>query len=107
MLVEAFALAELGDAKRGHVRGKRVANPEPFGDARRDRDRPVDARRDDAVDPFGLGERRDRRLVLGRDDGAPVCVLEAERLRVAVAGDDEDVALTRGAEQTELSRARA
>jgi hypothetical protein len=83
-----------------------MAKADPLRDARGDGDRPVDSRRDDAVDPFGLGERRDGRLVFGRDDGAPVRVLEAERLRVAVTGDDEDVALARGEEQTELSRAR-
>ena len=51
---------------------ERVRQAEPLGDPRRDPDRPVDPRRDDPVDALGFGQPVDPRLVLGRDDRAPV-----------------------------------
>ena len=63
--------------------------------ARGDGDGPVDSRRYDAVNAFRLGELPDRGLVLGGHDRALVRVLEAGRLRVAVAGHDEEPALAR------------
>ena len=55
--------------------------------------------------PFRLGELPDRGLVLGGHDRALVRVLEAGRLRVAVAGHDEEPALARCAQEPELCRA--
>ena len=81
--------------------GEREAGRDPGGN----RDRPVDPGRDNAFDSLGLGELADRGLVLGRDDRAPVCVFEAGRLRIAIAGDDEQAAVARGAQKPELSRA--
>ena len=54
-------------------------------------DRPVDPRRDHAVDALGLGEPLDPRLVLGRDDRAAVREREAGRAGIAVDRDHEQV----------------
>jgi hypothetical protein len=77
---------------------------EPLGDARGNGDGPVDPWRDDAVDAFCVGQPLEGRLVLGRDERAPVGVPEAERRRIAVGGDDEGSAPARGFEQPELRR---
>jgi hypothetical protein len=74
------------------------------GDAGGDRDRPVDPRCDHAVDALRARELADGGLVLDRDDRAPVGVLEADRCRVAVAGDQEEPSLTRRAMEPELGR---
>jgi hypothetical protein len=79
---------------------------EPGRDARRDRDREVDARRDDAVDSLGAGEPVDGRLVLDGDDRAPVGEAEPGRERVAIDGDDVEAPLVRGLEQPELRGTR-
>jgi hypothetical protein len=100
---EAFALAELrGREHRG--RGvDRVRQHEPFRDPRRDRDRPVDSGRNEAVDPLGGGEPVELRLVLDRDDCAAVCAGEPGRRGIAVGGDHVEAARTCGLEQPELS----
>ena len=67
---------------------ERMRQAEPLGDPGRDRDRVVGAGRDHAVDLLGPREPLDRRLVLDRDDRAPVGVAKAGRGRVAVGGDD-------------------
>ena len=74
------------------------------GDARGDGHRPVDPGGDDPVDALGARELADRHLVLDRDDGTPVGVLESDGRRVAVAGDDEEPPLPRGAVEPELAR---
>jgi hypothetical protein len=83
-----------------------VRKLEPLGDARRDRDRPIDSRRDEAVDAFGVREPLDTDLVFCRDDRAPVGEAKARRPRVAVGGDDEMAAGAGGGEQTELGGTR-
>jgi hypothetical protein len=82
-----------------------MGQPEAGRNAGRDGDRPVDPRRDDAVNALRLRELSDRRLVLGRDDRAPVRVLEPGRLGIAITGDDEELAVTRRAQKPELCRA--
>jgi hypothetical protein len=77
------------------------------GDARGDGDGPVDAGRDDPVHFLRAGELADRRLVLHRDDRAPVGVLEADRGRIAVAGDDEEAPFPGGTMEPELRGPRA
>ena len=104
-LAQPLALALLGDCERRGLGRERVRKAEARRHARGDGDGPVDSRRDDAVDAFRLGELPDRRLVLGGDDRALVRVLEAGRLRVAVAGHDEEPALARRAKKPELCRA--
>ena len=88
------------------MRVDRVRQAHPRGDAGRDRDRPVDPRRDDAVHLLRLREPLDAELVLGRDDRPPVGEPEAGRRRVAVDRDDEQPALARRREQPELRRPR-
>ena len=80
---------------------------EPLGDARRDADRPVGARRDDPVDLARPREPLDPRLVLGRDERPVVGEREAGRRGVAVGGDDVEAARPRRLEQAELRRAGA
>ena len=82
-----------------------MRKPEAGRHARGDRDWPVDPRCDHPVDALGLGELSDQRLVLCRDDRAPVRVFEARRLGVAVAGHDEEPAVARSAQKPELCRA--
>ena len=76
-----------------------------LGDARGDTDRPVGARRDDPVDPERAHQPFDRRLVLGREDAAPVGKRESGRPRVAIGHRHPQTTRTRSLEQTELSRA--
>jgi hypothetical protein len=106
-LGETLALAELRGCQDGGGRADRVRDDLALGDPRCDRDRPVDARRDQAVDPLRRGEAVDLGLVLDRDDRAAVGEAEAGRGRVAVDGNDEQAAVTGGLEETELARARA
>jgi hypothetical protein len=84
-----------------------VRQREPPRDAGGDADRPVDPRRDHAVDALGLGELRDPGLVLGRDDRAPVREREPGRRRVAVDRDREQAEGASGLEQPQLRGARA
>ena len=49
----------------------------------------------------------ERRLVVGRDDGALVGVLEPDRLRVAIGGDHVEPAPVGRLEQPELRRTGA
>jgi len=72
-----------------------------------DRHRPVDPWRDQPVDPLRGGEAVDLRLVLDRDDRAAIGKPKAGCRGVAVDGDDEQAALARGFEETELPGARA
>jgi len=78
---------------------------EAVRDTGRDGDGPVDPGRDYTVHTLGLRELSDRRLVLGRDDRAPVGILEPGRLGIAVAGDHEEPALACRAQKPELCRA--
>ena len=71
-----------------------MREPLPLGNPRGDRHRPVDPRRDHAVDPLGLGEARDPRLVLRRDDRPTVRVAKSRRRRIAIECDHEQVALS-------------
>jgi hypothetical protein len=104
-LVEALALALLGNRQRGRLRRERMRKPETVRDTRRDGDGPIDPGRDDTVHTLGLRELSDRGLVLGRDDRASVGVLEPWRLGIAVAGDHEEPALACRAQKPELCRA--
>ena len=78
---EALALAELRGREHRGRRVDRVRQHEPFRDPRRDRDRPVDSGRNEAVDPLGGGEPVELRLVLDRDDCATVGAGEPGRRR--------------------------
>jgi hypothetical protein len=84
-----------------------VRQADPVGDARGDRDRPVDPGRDDPVDVLRRDQPVDLRLVLDRDDRPAVGEAKAACGRVAIDGDDEQVPLTGGLEQTELAGSRA
>ena len=77
-----------------------------LGDPCGDRDRPVDAGRDQPVDALRAGQTLDALLVLGRDDRPPVRVLEPGRGRVAIERDHEKTSLAGRREQAELSRSR-
>jgi hypothetical protein len=81
-----------------------MAKPEARSDARGDRDRPVDPGRDDAVHLLGGSEHPDGGLVLGGYDCAAIGEFKSDRGGVPVASDDEEVALVRGAKETELCR---
>lgn len=81
-----------------------MRQPLALGDARSDSDRPVDARRDDAVDALRLGQLGDTLLVLGGDDRPPIRVLKAGRTRVAIERDHEEPSLARRRQQPELRR---
>jgi hypothetical protein len=70
-----------------------------------DRHRPVDSRRDDAVDPLRARQLDERTLVLGGDDCPAVGELEAEGAWITVGRDDEEAAVASGAKEAELSRA--
>jgi hypothetical protein len=65
-----------------------MRQPEPSGDARRDGDRPVGARRDDAVHALLARELLDRGFILRRDGRAAVGEREA-RGSGALVGDDD------------------
>ncbi len=84
-----------------------MRQPEPGGDPGRDGDGVVAAGRDDPVDLLGAGEPLDRRLVLDRDDRAPVGVAKARRGGVAVGRDDGEPAPACGLEHSELRGAGA
>ena len=75
-----------------------------LGNAGRDPNRPVDARRDDPVHALGGGEPVDRLLVLGRDERPLVGEWKARRRRIAVGGDHVEAARAGGGEQPELRR---
>ena len=82
--------------------------PDALRDPCRDPDRPVRARRDDAVDVASAGEPLDALLVLGREHRPLVGEREADRLRVPVDRDHLHVAARpRGLEETELGGACA
>ena len=101
-LIEPLALLLLGDRERRRHGAERVRKAEASRHAGGDRHRPVDAGGDDPVHPFRLGELADRGLVLGGDDRATVGVLEPGRLRVTVAGHDEEAAAACRAQEPEL-----
>ena len=104
---EALALLDLRDRELRDLRRERVREREPLRDAGRDGDRPVDPGRDHAVDPLGLREPLDPRLVLGRDDRAAIREREAGRGGIAVDRDHEQVQRACGLEQPELRGAGA
>ncbi len=81
------------EVARTAVAGERgCAIPHPLRDPRRDRDGPVDARRDDPVHALRLREPLNPALVLGRDDRPPVGDGEPRRGGVPVERDDLEVA---------------
>ncbi len=106
-LGEALALTDLRGRQLRDLRRERMREREPLRDARGHRDGPVDPRRDHAVDPLGLGEPFDARLVLGRDDRPAVGERESRRGGIAVDRDHEEVERTGRLEQPELRRAGA
>ena len=106
VLRQALALAVLEDGERGRLGRDRMRQARVRGEPGGDGDRPVDARSDDPVHLLGARELADRRLVLDRDDRPAVGIREADRGRVAVAGDDEEASLPGGAVQAELRRPR-
>ncbi len=84
-----------------------MRQPRMLRDARCHADRPVGPGRDDAVDPQRAHEPLDRRLVLGREDAAPVGEREPGRTGIAIDHGDPQAARTRCLEQTELSGPRS
>ena len=80
---------------------------ESLGNTCGDRHRPVDPRRNQPLDPLGTGQPLDARLVLGREDRAPVGVAEPRRRRIAVDRDHMQVTRPRCGQEAELRRARA
>ena len=104
---EALALLQLRRGEDGGGAVDRMRQHLPLGDPRGDRDRPVDARRDDPVDALGGGEAVDLRLVLDRDDRAAVGEAETRSGGIAVERKDEEAAVAGGLEESELSGARA
>ena len=103
-LRETLALAQLRRGQRRRLRRDRVRQPQPFGDPCGDRDRPVDARRDQPVDALGACEPFDPGLVLRRDDRAAVGVAKARSGRIAVERDHMQLTRTRRGEQAQLGR---
>jgi hypothetical protein len=69
-----------------------MRDPDSLRDPCRDRDRPVDARRDDPVREIGLRKPLDPALVLGRDDRPPVGDGEPRRGGIPVERDYLQVA---------------
>jgi hypothetical protein len=104
---EALALALLRGREHGGGSVDRVRQSHPLGDPRRDPDRPVRSRRDDAVDVLRTREPVDVLLVLGRDERALVGPAEPGRAGVAIDGDHVEVTLARRAEEPDLRRACA
>ena len=90
----------------GYVTGPNDRLGAGLGDGGEDRhaDGPVRAGRDDPVDLERAREAVDRRLVLGREDAAPVGEVEAGRRGVAVDRGDPEPARPRCLEQPELCR---
>jgi hypothetical protein len=78
----------------------------PRGDAGGDRNREVDPRSDDPIDPLRRSQPVDRRLVLDRHDRPPVRIAEPGRCRIAVDSDDVQAALGSSFEQPELPDTR-
>jgi translation initiation factor 2B subunit (eIF-2B alpha/beta/delta family) len=79
----------------------------PRRDSRGGSHRPVGSRSDHAVDPLGLREALQRRLVLDRDDRPSVGVPKAGGAGIAVDRDHEQAARLRGGKQAELPGARS
>ena len=106
-LGEPLALEALrhGDLGRGRIQG--VRQPEPVGDASRDRHGRVDPGRDQPLDLLLARNQLDPVFVLGGDDRVPVRESQPDRLLVTVAGDDRDSTCLRRGEQPELPRAGA
>jgi hypothetical protein len=104
---EPFALLQLRGREHGRRGIDRVRQHEPLRDPGADRDRPVDPRRDQAVNPLGGRQPVDLRLVLDRDDRPPVGEGEARRGRIPVGRDHIELMRAGGLEQSELPGARA
>jgi hypothetical protein len=84
-----------------------MRQPEPICDPRGNRDGPVGPGGDDPVDAECMCETLDRRLVLRRDEAAPVGEPEARGARVAVGDGEPDAARAGRFEQAELRRPSA
>src|ERR671925_669041 len=97
-------LPQLRDRERSRGGRERMGKPQVVGDPRRDADRPVGARSDDAGDVRRAGEPLDCRLVFRGQDRAPVRVPEAGSAGIAIDGDHVEAALLGGAEQADLRR---
>jgi hypothetical protein len=78
---------------------------EACGDPGRNGNGPVDSRRDDTLHPLGGRQHPDGRLVLRGYNRSAVDELEAGRGRIAVTGDDVEIALACSAQKSELGRA--
>ena len=81
-----------------------MRQPGALGDPGGDADRPVGPGRDQSVDPERPGETLDRRLVLRRENAAPVGEAESGRRRIPVDDRQPDPARTCCLEQPELCR---
>ena len=81
-----------------------MREPGALGDPRRDADRPVGAGRDQPFDAERPDEPLDRRLVVRREDAAPVGETKPEGRRVPVDNGQPDPASASRLEQPELSR---
>ena len=103
---EGFPLTKLRRRERAGLGRDGMRDAEPLGDTRRDRDGPVDSRRDDPVDALGDGEPLDPRLVLRGDDRAAVRIAEARGSRIAIERDHVEPVPSCSREQPELGRPR-
>jgi hypothetical protein len=99
---QPLALAKLRGRDLRDRRRERMRDREPLGRPRRDRDRIVDSRGDDAVDELGGGQPVDGGLVFHGHDRPPVGEAEPGGERIAVDGDDVQIAVAGRLEQPEL-----
>ena len=103
-LRETLALAQLRRRQRRRLGRDRMRQPQPFRNPCRDRDRPVDARRDQPVDSLCACEALDPGLVLRRDDRAPVGIAKARSGRISIERDHVQLTRTRRGKQAQLGR---
>ena len=105
-LGEALALLQLRDGELGALHRERMGKTELGGDPRRDRHRPVDPGRNHSVHLLGRGQPLERRLVLRRDQRAPIGERKAGRRRIAIGGDHVQPAPARRLRADPAGRAR-
>jgi hypothetical protein len=84
-----------------------MGQAETLGDSGSDADRPIRAGRNQPVDLERRGNPLDPRLVLGREQAAPVGMAKARGGGIAVDDGDPETSGARSFEQPELSRAAA
>ena len=104
---KALALTRLRGCQNGSSAVDRMRQAQMLRHTSGDPNRPVGARRDEAVDRARLREPLDGLLVLGRDQSALVCEGKSGGERVTVDCDHLEVTAGGGLEQAELRGARA